>query len=117
MDAPIVKRTSARVVLAIAAQPEWLHCAIGWGVIEVSAPVASSDIVPWSCGIRRFLVPGSVVVCDLQPLQQSDLAVIDALARLQLHARHAGAHLHARGTSADLCDLWRWIGLGDVGPL
>jgi hypothetical protein len=97
--------------------PHQLRCAIAWGVIEVSGPTAPCDVVPWSGCIRRFLVPGSVVVCDLRPLECADLAVVDALARLQLHARHAGARLHARGCSAALSDLWRWVGLGDVGPL
>ena len=98
-------------------RPDQLRCTIAWGVIEVSAPVASTDIGPWCGCIRRFLVPGSVVVCDLQPLDGADLAVVDALARLQRHARTIGAHLHARGTSADLQDLWRWVGLGEVGLL
>jgi hypothetical protein len=53
-----------------------------------------------------------VVGDDLPP----DLAVVDALARLQLAARRYGCSIRVHGTGPDLGALLELVGLADVLP-
>jgi STAS domain len=57
--------------------------------------------------------PG-VVLCDVSGLTTADLRTLDALARLRLAVRRAGAELVLRGADADLCGLARLAGLDAV---
>ena len=57
--------------------------------------------------------PG-VVLCDVSDLTTADLRTLDALARLWLAVRRAGAELVLRGADADLCGLARLAGLDAV---
>ena len=56
----------------------------------------------------------SAVVCDVGRLGAADLAIVDALALLQLAAARAGADLRVRNASADLCRLLHLTGLAAV---
>lgn len=53
------------------------------------------------------------VVCRLEA-QRPDLALVDALARLQLDARRAGRRVCVTDASAALQDLLQLLGLADV---
>ena len=55
----------------------------------------------------------STLVCDVGALVP-DAAAIDALARLQLHARRLGAEIRLRHASRELQELLDFAGLGDV---
>ena len=57
--------------------------------------------------------PG-VVLCDVSDLTTADLRTLDALARLRLAVRRAGAELVLRGAGTDLCGLARLAGLDAV---
>jgi len=46
-----------------------------------------------------------------------DLAVVDALARLQLSAQRLGWSIRIRNADDELCALLRFVGLEDVLPL
>ncbi|MBT2367741.1 STAS domain-containing protein [Streptomyces sp. ISL-10] len=56
------------------------------------------------------------VVCDVGGLAQTSLAVVDALARLQLTARRHGARISLRNAPPDLVALLGLVGLsGSAG--
>lgn len=54
------------------------------------------------------------LVCDVSELTDPDVAVVDALARLQLAAARCGCQISLRGASRQLRDLLRLMGLADV---
>ena len=58
-----------------------------------------------------------VLVVDVDSLTRPDLAVIDALARLQLAAQRLGGTIRIRHASQELEDLLALAGLGDVLPV
>ena len=65
--------------------------------------------------VRRLGPEGpGVVLCDVSGLTTADLRTLDALARLRLAVRRAGAELVLRGADADLCGIARLAGLDAV---
>jgi hypothetical protein len=60
---------------------------------------------------------GSEVVLDRLDARRPDLALVDALVRLQLAARRQGWTVALRGPTADLRGLLELVGLADVLPL
>lgn len=58
--------------------------------------------------------PIDAVVCDGRDFSAADLATIEALARLGLGARRAGARLRVDDAPAPLVELVELCGLGDV---
>jgi hypothetical protein len=57
-----------------------------------------------------------VLVVDVDSLTRPDLAVVDALARLQLAARRLGGTVRIRHASKELEDLITFAGLAGVLP-
>ena len=58
-----------------------------------------------------------VLVVDVDCMTRPDLAVIDALARLQLAARRLGGTVRIRSASKELEGLLAFAGLSDALPL
>jgi hypothetical protein len=58
-----------------------------------------------------------MLVVDVDSLTRPDLAVVDALARLQLAARRLGGSIRIRHASRELEDLLALAGLGDALPV
>jgi anti-anti-sigma regulatory factor len=54
------------------------------------------------------------LVCDTRGIAAPDAVTIDALARLQLAARHHGRRFRLDGASPALRDLLAFVGLDDV---
>jgi ABC-type transporter Mla MlaB component len=76
----------------------------------------TDDVVARTCdALRTGLGAGDVsrVVCHLDRVP-SDLAAVDALARLALTARRAGAAFDLRGHDADLPQLLELVGLSGL---
>ena len=76
----------------------------------------TEDVVARSCAeLRESLRAGGVsrVVCHLDAVG-SDLAAVDALARLALTARRAGAAFDVGGHDPDLLPLLRLVGLSGL---
>jgi hypothetical protein len=57
------------------------------------------------------------IVVRLEGAMPPDLAVVDALARLQLAARRVGWSIELCVPSTELCDLLDLVGLASVLPL
>jgi anti-anti-sigma regulatory factor len=57
--------------------------------------------------------PPRTIACDVSAVS-ADAAAVDALARLQLHARRVGIELRLCGASPQLQELLVFAGLGDV---
>ena len=57
-----------------------------------------------------------VLVVDVDCVTRPDLAVVDALARLQLAARRLGGTIRIRNASKELRGLLVFAGLADVLP-
>jgi hypothetical protein len=56
-----------------------------------------------------------VLVCDLVAVPEAaDLAVVDALARLDLAASRVGGRIAVQGMTADLLELLRLVGLDEL---
>ena len=69
------------------------------------------------CDRVRLLVErgcADLVVCDVSGLAHPDLGTVEALARLLLAARRAGAHVRLRRPCAELRGLLDLVGLWDV---
>ncbi|MFF8842579.1 STAS domain-containing protein [Streptomyces sp. NPDC015127] len=58
-----------------------------------------------------------VVVCDVGGLAQTSLAVVDALARLQLTARRHGTRIRLRNAPPELVALLDLVGLVELVEL
>jgi ABC-type transporter Mla MlaB component len=56
-----------------------------------------------------------VAYCDVRGVEPNAVTV-DALARLQLGARHHGCRVYLRGASDELLELLAFLGLDDVLP-
>ena len=89
-------------------------------IVVVSGAIAPED-VPGLCARARALLegtaPGDAVVWDVGALATPDAAAVDALARLQLLARHLGRRGRLRGASPDLIGLLELSGLADAVPV
>lgn len=71
------------------------------------------------CERVRVLLAGSplrLVVCDVGALTDADLGTVEALAKLQLTARHLGASVCLRQASLELKELLVLVGLRNVLP-
>jgi ABC-type transporter Mla MlaB component len=55
----------------------------------------------------------TLAVCDLRGVR-ADVATVNALARLKLHARRRGCTILLRRAPAELLELVELMGLGDV---
>lgn len=87
-------------------------------VVFISGRIDPPDI-PVLC--ERALVAlcedrGCVLVCDVRGIVAPDAVAVDALARLQLLARRAGAELRLQGATERLIELLEMAGLCDVLP-
>ncbi len=83
--------------------------------LRLPAPL-TDDVVASSCdALRTRLRVGGVtrVVCHLDRVR-SDLAAIDALARLALTARRTGVEFDLRGHDPDLAPLLQLVGLSGL---
>jgi ABC-type transporter Mla MlaB component len=56
----------------------------------------------------------AVFVCDVGALVEPDVAVVDALARLQLAARRSGCRIDLQGVGPALADLLELMGLAEI---
>jgi ABC-type transporter Mla MlaB component len=87
-------------------------------VFTIRGPLVRSDL-PGLCA--RLQATWSecdtpVVLCDVDGCVQTDLAAIDALARLQLSARRSGRSIRLQEASSQLHDLLAFAGLDEVVP-
>jgi ABC-type transporter Mla MlaB component len=84
----------------------------------VSGPIARADL-PGLCARVCALLDGNrgaeVVDCDVRDVTVT-AATVDALARLQLAARHYGCRIHLSHASEELRALVAFMGLEDVLP-
>jgi hypothetical protein len=88
-------------------------------VMIIDGPTAPADIGGLCERLRRQVEarPADLILCDVGPLVDPDLAAIDALARLQLTARRLGCRIRLRGACGHLRELLGLSGLDDVVPL
>jgi ABC-type transporter Mla MlaB component len=86
-----------------------------WALELIGRPLSSGrpprllQVVATSDGSR-------VIVVAVEGLERADLAVVDALARLQLAARRLGCSIRLRNANAELRALLDLVGLADVVP-
>jgi ABC-type transporter Mla MlaB component len=83
----------------------------------VTGPIRRDDL-PGLCDRVCALLAASeagVAICDVRGVE-ADAVTVDALARLQLGARHHGCRVHLQGASAELLELVAFLGLEDVLP-
>ncbi|MGC0418837.1 STAS domain-containing protein [Embleya sp. AB8] len=87
-------------------------------VLAVYAPLARTDVAGLCGRLLGLLREHSVdpFPCDVSALTPPDLAVIEALARLQLSARGVGRRIRLRGAGAELRDLLTLTGLDGILP-
>jgi ABC-type transporter Mla MlaB component len=82
---------------------------------EVRGPIGRGDL-PGLCNRVRSALrehgPGDVL-CDVQTVEP-DAVTVDALARLQLAARHNCCKVRLCNASAELLELAAYLGLSDV---
>ena len=84
---------------------------------SIRGPIARSDLPGLCDRVCRLLgrTTPEVAVCDVR-LVDPDAVTVDALARLQLAARHHGCRVHLRHASSELRELVAFMGLEDVLP-
>ncbi|MEV5613750.1 STAS domain-containing protein [Streptomyces sp. NPDC052225] len=83
-------------------------------VVVVAGPIRPGDAPQWCDRVRaaaRTGAPGADVVCDVSGVTSTDLATIDALARMQLAARRAGGRIRLRDPSPKLALVLQLAGL------
>ena len=85
-------------------------------VIVLDGMLARSAIPALVARLRIMLEaePHRTVICDVQRLTRPDAVTVEALARLQLTARHSGRALRVRHAPAELVDLLAFLGLNDI---
>ena len=85
--------------------------------ISIHGPLARSDLAGLCDRVCRLLGEArpQLAVCDVGGLR-ADAVAVDALARLQLAARHHGCQVRLRHASDELRDLVHFMGLHDVLP-
>ena len=86
-------------------------------VLEVRAPLARSDLPGLYARTCALLGEREVevVLCGVAGIAP-DAVAVEALARLQLAARRAGAEVRVFGASRALRELIEFMGLGEVLP-
>jgi ABC-type transporter Mla MlaB component len=84
----------------------------------VTGPIRREDL-PGLCARVCALLDDNreteVAYCDVRDVGVT-AGTVDALARLQLAARHHGCRIRLRNASAELLDLVAFMGLEDVLP-
>ena len=83
----------------------------------VTGPIRRDDLPGLCDRVCTLLAEGSaaVAVCDVRGVEP-DAVTVDALARLQLGARHHGCRVYLQGASPELLELVAFLGLEDVLP-
>jgi ABC-type transporter Mla MlaB component len=83
----------------------------------IRGPLKRADLLGLAERVCGLLTGSGAVValCDVTAVAV-DAVTIDALARLQLAARHHGCQIRLRGASAELRELLTFMGLQDVLP-
>ena len=81
----------------------------------VHGPIRRSDLEGLCARVCRLLdrSAADVAVCDVSDVP-ADAVTVEALARLQLGARHYGCRVRLQRASPELRDLVRFMGLSDV---
>lgn len=82
-----------------------------WGPLRRSDLPGLTERV---CGVLQSHA-GSPLFCDVEDVAP-DAVAVEALARLQLAARHAGCRITMRSASSELRELVGLLGLQDVLP-
>jgi ABC-type transporter Mla MlaB component len=83
----------------------------------ISGPITRADL-PGLCERVCAVLERSdadVALCDVSGVEP-DAVTVDALARLQLAARHHGRQVRLRNASNELLELVAFMGLCDVLP-
>ena len=85
-------------------------------IATLGAPPTRADLAVLDDRLRARLErdPADLVVCDLAHLVAPEVAIVEALARLQLTARRHGAEMRLCNVSHALHDLLAVAGLCDV---
>lgn len=85
--------------------------------VRIHGPVARSDVAGLCERVCRLLAAArpELAVCDVAGVG-ADAPAVDALARLQLAARHHGCVVRLRHATEELRDLVAFMGLEDVLP-
>ncbi|WP_343245935.1 STAS domain-containing protein [Streptomyces sp. SID5785] len=90
------------------------------GVVVLAGPIRAGD-APQLCDRVRTALGGApadagvrTVVCDVSAVTSTDLATLDALARMQLAARRAGGRIRLRDPSPRLALLLGITGFDGV---
>ncbi|WP_338699823.1 STAS domain-containing protein [Streptomyces sp. Q6] len=85
-------------------------------VVVVAGPIRPGDAPQLCDRVRaaRTGAPDADIVCDVSGVTSTDLATIDALARMQLAARRAGGRIRLRDPSPKLALLLRLAGLDEL---
>ncbi|WP_372345932.1 STAS domain-containing protein [Streptomyces sp. KL116D] len=94
--------------------PEYVAASSSPSVVVVAGPIRPGD-APGLC--ERVLAARAItptVVVDVSGVTGTDLATIDALARMQLAARRAGGRIRLRDPSPKLALLIQLAGLAGV---
>ena len=76
--------------------------------------------IPGLCERARVMLVDDAadqLVCDVAAIVVPDAVTVDALARLQLTARRLGRRASVEHASAELRDLFAFMGLSDALPL
>jgi ABC-type transporter Mla MlaB component len=84
---------------------------------RIKGPISRADLPGLCdrvCALLERNGPG-VAVCDVSGVD-SGAVTVDALARLQLAARHHGCEVQLRNASDDLLELLDFMGLSEVVP-
>jgi ABC-type transporter Mla MlaB component len=86
-------------------------------VFSIHGPIARSDLAGLCDRVCRLLdgSESGLAICDVGGIG-ADAVVVDALARLQLAARHHGCQVRLRHASDELRELVAFMALGDVLP-
>ncbi|MGY0018248.1 STAS domain-containing protein [Streptomyces sp. cg35] len=82
----------------------------------VAGPIRPGDAPQWCDRVRAAAEAhgppgGATVICDVAGVTTTDLATVDALARMQLAARRAGGRIRLRDPSPKLALLIQLAGL------
>lgn len=83
--------------------------------VRIHGPIARADVAGLCDRVCRLLdaTRPELAVCDVAGVG-ADAAAVDALARLQLAARHHGCVVRLRHATEELRDLVAFMGLEDV---
>ena len=84
-------------------------------VLRIRGPIERSDLeglFARTCALLHAVRP-ETLFCELEGVAV-DAVAVDALARLALAARRHGCHVRLCTGSAELRELTRFMGLGDV---